>query len=200
MRKLDKAIIRDAILENLRKYGDLKHCCSGVNCSITTVLIARDSKSRYYNAEFTKAVDEALQYYARTNQHPKDNPECRQTILEQFLAQIKSGFSAVTEFGYHTDGVLLGKVKRKTYFRNGVEKWVFESVFPPPNPAQEGLLFFSANSASPAAQQDDATMAPDVLPCHWKAVQTLFQASVQKRDRKSELRSVPWRTNERASE
>jgi hypothetical protein len=45
------------------------------------------------------------------------------------------------------------------------------------------LLFFSASSASPATQQEDATMAPDV--------QTLFQASVQKRLRNSELRRIP---------
>ncbi len=141
MGKLDKKIVVDGIIENLRKYGNFKQCIIGVNCSLQTVKNARNPESPYYRPEFAKKVDEALQYYAKTNQHPSQNPKTRQTALEQFNAGVSAGRSSITKFEYLPDG----KVDRKLHQKPGLEKWVMEMIWPPPTYSEKAVLDVTGN-------------------------------------------------------
>lgn len=136
--------IEMAVVAYIRQNGRLDGCTVGLPIAERTIWNYIDSGSRSYQSGFHAKVKEAFAFYAKTHRHPSDDPEIKQDVLTQFRAMVKAGQSNEQTIEYDADG----KPTRKLYKKPGVERWVFETAFPPKVFTESAILSVTSNMFS----------------------------------------------------
>jgi len=154
MAKLDDKELVSQLLENLRLYGDIRHCTIGLNIHYSTVHRACNIKSKFYRPEFAQQVKDALAEYAACNIPPHEQAYLRKGVLEQYKQIVESGEHQTEEIEYYGEPEeYAGKPHKKR--KKGLPKWVYEKAFPPPNPTQEGLHYYSTEQLNDMLASND---------------------------------------------
>lgn len=133
--------IEAGILEHVRKHGTLDGATAGMSLTDRAIRNYLDKAHRSFQPAFQAKVKEAFAFYAKTHRHPSDDPEIKQDVLTQFRAMVKAGQSNEQTIDYDDSG----KPTRKLYKKPGVERWVFEAVFPPKVFTESAILSVTSN-------------------------------------------------------
>jgi len=133
--------IETTIVEHVRKHGTLDGATAGLSLTDRAVRNYLNKEHRSFQAGFHAKVKDAFAFYAKTHRHPSDDPEIKQDVLTQFRAMVKAGQSNEQTIEYDADG----KPTRKLYKKPGVERWVFETAFPPKVFTEGAILSVTSN-------------------------------------------------------
>lgn len=143
---------RAHILDWVRTHGVLFGATAGTTISYSTLKrkIAPTTKGQpntRYDAEFAAQVREAILTYKKTQVHPSDDLEIRADAIAQFRMMCKNGLSNIQTLEYDDDGHVI----KKTYHKAGVDRWVWETIFPPKAFTEQAVITIVANQLSDVA-------------------------------------------------
>lgn len=143
---------REHILDWVRTHGVLFGATAGTTISYSTLKrklapVMKGKPSPRYDPEFAAQIKDAILTYKKTQIHPSDDADIRADALTQFRLMCKNGLSNIQTLEYDEDGHVI----KKTYHKAGVDRWVFETIFPPKAFTEQAVITIVANMLSDVA-------------------------------------------------